>query len=399
MFNNATIIEMKQDRLIKNITISKVFNFKFLTIIFCFISLNAYCMTSQTKVGLTYANLPIAGSTSYWTNDTLANSSDDLYAIPVANLPNSGNYTDYLKITNFQFSIPSGSIISGIIVNVERSDANGKSKDSKVRIIKGGTIGITDKTLNPAWSGTDAVQNYGWNNDKWGETWLASDINSAGFGFAFAAQRTGGGATPTLAKIDQVTITIFYTVPLPIELTLFNAKPVAETVQLSWVTASEINNDFFTIEKSNDGINFFELKKIQGAGNSNVSNSYHVIDDNLFFQTSYYRLKQTDYDGTSSTFETISISMKEKQNSSSAILVYPNAFKESFTAQFEMNENKTIQIQIINMNGELVFIQNFHTIIGTNFYQFNANQTLRKGSYILRINNETELNSTSILYN
>ena len=115
----------------------------------------AFGQSTQSRAGLTFSNNSITGSTTSWTNVTLAGNSDDLYAIPVANLPATGNYTDYLMVTNFQFAIPAGSTILGITLTVERSDANGKSKDSKVQIIKGGVMGTVNKKQSSAWSSCD----------------------------------------------------------------------------------------------------------------------------------------------------------------------------------------------------------------------------------------------------
>jgi hypothetical protein len=85
--------------------------------------------------------------------------------------------------------------------------------------------------------------------------------------------------------------------PLPISLLDFNAYPVLEQVEIVWTTATEINNDYFTIERSKDGISFEELMKVQGAGNSNQILNYKELDSNPFEGTSFYRLKQTDFDG------------------------------------------------------------------------------------------------------
>lgn len=111
----------------------------------------SFGQSSQTAIGNTYTNSAISGSNSSWTSISNANSSDDVYVVTSANLPHNGDFTDYLKITNFQFTVPLGSTITGIEVNVERSDANGKSKDSKVSIVKGGAITSANKALNPAW--------------------------------------------------------------------------------------------------------------------------------------------------------------------------------------------------------------------------------------------------------
>jgi hypothetical protein len=90
--------------------------------------------------------------------------------------------------------------------------------------------------------------------------------------------------------------TVFYGA-LPVELLYFNYTMNNSSVTLNWATASEINNDYFTLEKSINGITYTELDKVAGSGNSNRSTAYLFTDDNPTKGTSYYRLKQTDYDG------------------------------------------------------------------------------------------------------
>jgi len=85
--------------------------------------------------------------------------------------------------------------------------------------------------------------------------------------------------------------------PLPVELLHFDAKPVNNKVKLEWSTASEINNDYFTVERSQDGNNWQDRILIEGAGNSSSVLEYETWDEKPFTGVSYYRLRQTDYDG------------------------------------------------------------------------------------------------------
>jgi len=86
--------------------------------------------------------------------------------------------------------------------------------------------------------------------------------------------------------------------PLPINLLSFTAQLQAEGVDLKWVTSSEINNDYFTVERGQDGRNFVEVGRVAGAGNSNVERHYSFLDAEMPQATTYYRLRQTDYNGT-----------------------------------------------------------------------------------------------------
>ena len=85
---------------------------------------------------------------------------------------------------------------------------------------------------------------------------------------------------------------------LPIELSDFSVrKKNAAAVELNWTTSSEINNDFFTIEKSRNGFDFLEIGMLDGQGQSNSNNHYRFIDEQPYEGYNYYRLKQTDFDG------------------------------------------------------------------------------------------------------
>lgn len=86
---------------------------------------------------------------------------------------------------------------------------------------------------------------------------------------------------------------------LPIELTSFEGSKTGRNNTLNWVTSTEFNNDYFTLEKTTDGNLFEVIGTINGAGNSVQKNAYNFIDYDVKNELNYYRLKQTDFDGTS----------------------------------------------------------------------------------------------------
>lgn len=87
------------------------------------------------------------------------------------------------------------------------------------------------------------------------------------------------------------------TIILPIELLEFNAKLVDKSVELNWTTATEYNNKYFTIERSSDASSWEATYVLQGQGNSSIHHNYKVYDSSPLKGISYYRLKQTDFDG------------------------------------------------------------------------------------------------------
>jgi hypothetical protein len=97
---------------------------------------------------------------------------------------------------------------------------------------------------------------------------------------------------------------------------------------LDWTTASELNNDFFTIERSRNGTEWESLNTINGAGTSNRKIEYTSIDEKPYQSVSYYRLKQTDYDKNSSYSPIVAIPIEEGENE---VIIFPNPSKNTFT--------------------------------------------------------------------
>ena len=116
-----------------------------------------------------------------------------------------GSPTQYLKATSFGFSIPAPALIEGISVDVEKRSSSGTVFDARVRIVKGGVVGATDRAMGGTWPTTDTVFVYGGTSDLWGETWTAADINSSGFGVAISADDN-----IDTAAIDHISITVTY---------------------------------------------------------------------------------------------------------------------------------------------------------------------------------------------
>ncbi|MCH1472656.1 MAG: hypothetical protein L7V85_01935 [Bacteroidia bacterium] len=138
---------------------------------------------------------------------------------------------------------------------------------------------------------------------------------------------------------------------LPVSLLHFKAiKLLNSTVQLDWATASEINNSHFTIEKSLDGIHWQFVKDIRGAGNSSTINHYQTIDYNPYPGISYYRLKQTDFDGA---FEYFPIRSVGDEGPASQLEISPNPVENILRINVSQNPNQQIIVldnQGLNLN-------------------------------------------------
>lgn len=97
---------------------------------------------------------------------------------------------------------------------------------------------------------------------------------------------------------------------LPIELLYFDARKVDNRVELGWATASEVNNEYFSVERSTNGKNFHQLSIIDGAGNSSERRDYGYTDYVPYVEN-YYQLAQHDYDGKITLSEIRYVNMKE----------------------------------------------------------------------------------------
>jgi hypothetical protein len=173
------------------------------------------------------------------------------------------------------------------------------------------------------------------------------DINVASdMGKTFARTADAGGtwfqdATPTRGTTNDVLVSC----PLPIELISFEASLYKRQVELIWQTASELNNDYFCIERSSNGVDWKVLETIEGAGISNESLSYQTYDPYPLKGISYYRLKQTDYDGkfTYSSIESIS--------NTEGVMVLPNPGSGLFFVS-GLSERKESEILIRDITGK-----------------------------------------------
>lgn len=179
------------------------------------------------------------------------------------------------------------------------------------------------------------------------------------------------GTTPSVTG-DQVRFAIdasniitnfYYTIgtldptasPLPIELLSFSGNCDANITHLKWSTATESNNDFFTIERSSDGINYIVLGTVDGAGNSLQILNYSYFDQTPLEGTNYYRLKQTDFDGQ---FEYSDIIAVQCDNEILEVKVYPNPVTNELTIEMPGN-NESVNFEIINSMGAVVYNGSF----------------------------------------
>lgn len=138
---------------------------------------------------------------------------------------------------------------------------------------------------------------------------------------------------------------------LPIELVYFTADEIGGGVRFAWETASELNNDYFTIEFSIDAVEFTELTTIEGAGTSTEPHYYRYSDFSSNCGVVYYRLKQTDFDGNFSYSKIVSVVFADNQITDSYnYFIYPNPA----TDRISIGGGKYESITFVSANGKIL---------------------------------------------
>lgn len=165
---------------------------------------------------------------------------------------------------------------------------------------------------------------------------------------------------------DGFSVTTVTNIPLPIELVSFAARVESGMVRLTWITASELNNDYFQVEKSQDGMEFLPVIRVPGAGTTTERKTYEALDSNPFRGNSYYRLSQTDLDGTKS-YSKVELVRIEGQLDD-ILKLYPNPVRNGDVLYIDyLSEvEEVIQINVLDPVGKHIADSKIPVKIGWN---------------------------------
>ncbi|CAG5076380.1 T9SS type A sorting domain-containing protein [Parvicella tangerina] len=186
--------------------------------------------------------------------------------------------------------------------------------------------------------------------------------------------------------------------PLPVELTQFEAEIFDKSVHLFWTTASEVNNDYFEVQRSADGEHFETILTVKGAGNSTTVIDYMEADLSPLDGISYYRLSQVDFDGTSHYSNVVVVNFDFPSGADPNMDVYPNpAQKEDLKLSLQNFKGQEILIVVRDIMGAEHFskvkvIENDNEIIA-----ISLDQHLPAGTYFVTASSENQLFSKKIL--
>ncbi|PKP22146.1 MAG: hypothetical protein CVU05_05110 [Bacteroidetes bacterium HGW-Bacteroidetes-21] len=207
------------------------------------------------------------------------------------------------------------------------------------------------------------------------------------------ATQSGTGVNPITAKLtamngfsDFAIARSLVAIPLPVELVFFKAKSESDNVVLEWITTSEINNDYFDVERSSNGVDFATIGSVNGAGNSSNMNSYVFADDSPLNGLSYYRLKQVDFDGKF-VFSNIESIMR---NSEASLSVF-NLYNPDFAATIMINNpNKgVLYVRLSDMSGKTIHLEKLNAEEDHFTLHFDKG-SIRSGMYTITVYNNYE---------
>ncbi|MGB7479202.1 MAG: DUF6701 domain-containing protein [Burkholderiaceae bacterium] len=210
------------------------------------------------------------GTGQAWSNPNNARSSDNSYAT----VSLDGTVSRYLWCSGYGFSIPTGSVINGITVNVERKvnrTDRGGARDESVRVVKNGTVVGNDRASGSFYTTSDVVAPHGGASDLWGVSWTAAEINAGTFGAAFTATNPDSAGNSVTVSVDHIQVVVDYTPPLLVtSINRASADPTANGATVSWTvtfsgTAFNVATADFALAETDD-LSGSSITGISGSG-------------------------------------------------------------------------------------------------------------------------------------
>ena len=150
---------------------------------------------------------------------------------------------------------------------------------------------------------------------------------------------------------------------LPIELHSFTGVNQGDQNLLNWVTSAELNNDYFTIERSINGFDWEVVDYVDGAGTSQRSLYYSLIDYEPYFPVSYYRISQTDFDGTKKVHDVIAVNSEKSIEGDFVSKLFPNPSESYATFTYGGHDSDTpLTVTMVNELGAVVMEMEYNSL-------------------------------------
>jgi hypothetical protein len=169
-------------------------------------------------------------------------------------------------------------------------------------------------------------------------------------------------------------------VPLPLTLYDFKVQRTGAIASLTWNTSQEINSNYFSVERSTDGIHFNKIGEVKAAGNSSVTRSYRFTDATPAKGINYYRLQMADIDNSFKYSNTISI----RNTGSVTFTIYPNPVRGTLVVNLDAVKTEAAEVSITDFNGRKVYSHHENVTQGNNNIRVDVNN-FSKGTYYIKI--------------
>ena len=186
----------------------------------------------------------------------------------------------------------------------------------------------------------------------------------------------------TLANGNYFTIgTVSLSTPLPVQLTQFDVGLSGENVVATWTTASELNADFFEVQRSKEGVEYESIGKVKAFGTTSLAQRYSFADTNPYDGVSYYRLRQVDFDGTQTLSDILTIAIDKK---ATRISIFPNPILgNQLNLQLHNWKEESAHISIVDLMGNTVFQEQLDPV--KQKWLFDVSPTIPSGVYIVTV--------------
>lgn len=210
----------------------------------------------------------------------------------------------------------------------------------------------------------------------WAGGWLPDNAN---IGSAVAVSSGVGSVTASgLSTFGPWVLTSLLS-PLPIELVSFNATCAGNAINLEWCTASESDNDYFTVEQSANGIDFMDVSKVYGNGTTDIKHCYQIKTNSLSSDINYFRLRQTDKNKRSKTSDIISLASCDKANGN--IVIASNGTHQIGVIVNSLNDQH-LQLKLYNALGQLIDERPIEALKGYNAIPVNLDHLANALYYV-----------------
>ena len=394
--------------------------------------LGAFTVNNATGVTLG-ANLTVAHSVNFeagsialdiynlslLTADGMTGYGPSMYFITNDNPASAGALVQYVNSTSNTF--PVGTAYAYTPATVDNSMYSGADSfyvRAASGVLDGATSGSTVSNINDDVNTTWFITAYNSSSDSdvsIGLTWPNADQN-AGFDVSNYGISSFNGSNWDVANFSPAysPATNYYYAErsgiknfnafgvgnknraLPVELLTFNATPVNNQVNVTWSTATEINNDHFELERSSDAKNFEAIAEVKGAGNSSSLKNYEYNDKFPLSGVSYYRLKQVDFNGKFTFSNIATVHFGGANNDINTLSIEPNPFADMMKLQFSTADAGRAQISIMDLTGKVIYTQNSDYAQGNNAITINV-ENLAAGVYTLQMQYDNNITTRKIV--